>query len=143
MFDPSAHQNPLEAAIFNALTIAPRASEAIANLSHLYDAHSRRGAYALCAKIEVGKIFTDDDLDDIAVLLEPVNNTINQGWIEEIIPDEHCMSGSWINQRLTNETAELQHVSEPLRALHRALICVRNVRLAEHAALLMVRKLPK
>ena len=133
MLDPIPHQSPLEAAVIHALDIAPLAVEALGEVDHLFNSRLRRTAHALAANIEAGRFFFDRDLQDLALLLEPITAAIEHGWVTEIIADEHCVSGSWINHRSTNEADKLRRVAAPLMALQHALMQVHNVRLADQA----------
>ena len=133
MLDPIPHQSPLEAAVFHALDIAPLAVEALREVDHLFNSRLRRRAHALAANIEAGRFFFDRDLQDLTLLLEPISAAIERGWVTEIIADENCVSGSWINHRLTKEAEELRRVAAPLLALHHALMRVHNERLADQA----------
>jgi hypothetical protein len=133
MLDPISHQSPLEAAVFHALEIAPLAVEALGEMDRLFNSGLRRRSTALAANIEAGRFFYDRDLQDLTLLLEPITAAIERGWVTEIIADEHCMSGSWINHRLNSEAEELRRVAAPLMALHRALMRIHNVLLADKA----------
>lgn len=141
MLDLTSYQSPLEAAVYHALEIAPLAVEALGKVDHLFDATLRRRSAALAANIEAGRFFYDRDLQDLTLLLEPITAAIECGWVTEIIADENCMSGSWINHRLNNEAEELQRVAAPLMALHRALVQVHNVFLADQAIARMLQNL--
>ncbi|MCX8225730.1 MAG: hypothetical protein OTI35_06625, partial [Sulfitobacter sp.] len=127
MYNSSIDEKSLEVAIVHALELAPSAREALEELNHLYDARLRRRSYSLCANIDAMAMFRSSDLDDIAALLEPVTAAIDSGWVEEIIPDENYVNGSWINHRLTNEAVELRQTSAPLVALQSALVRVRQL----------------
>lgn len=131
MLDPTSLQSPLEAAVFHALDIAPLAVEAIGEVDHLFNSRLRRTAHALAANIEAGRFFFDRDLQDLTLLLEPITAAIKGGWVTEVIADEHCVSGGWINHRLTNEAEELRRLSAPLIALQCALMQVHNLLLAD------------
>lgn len=133
MLDLTAHQSPLEAAVYHALEIAPLALQAISKVDHLFDATLRRRSAAFAANIDAGKFFFDHDLQDLTFLLEPITAAIERGRVTEVISDEHCMSGSWINHRLNDEAEELRRVATPLMALHRALMRIHNVLLADQA----------
>tara|TARA_R110002020_G_scaffold67179_13_gene176613 strand:- start:6467 stop:6898 length:432 start_codon:yes stop_codon:yes gene_type:complete len=140
MLDPTSLQSPLEAAVFHALDIAPLAVEALGEVDHLLNSRLRRTAQALAANIEVGRFFFDRDLQDLALLLEPITAAIEHGWVTEIIADEHCVCGGWINHRLTKEAEELRQVTVPLMALQHALMQVHNVRLADQAIIRLLQK---
>ena len=129
MLDPTSLQSPLEAAVFHALDIAPLAVEALGEVDHLLNSRLRRTAQAL-----------DRDLQDLALLLEPITAAIEHGWVTEIIADEHCVCGGWINHRLTKEAEELRQVTVPLMALQHALMQVHNVRLADQAIIRLLQK---
>ena len=134
MYNSNNQEKSLEDAIVHALSVAPRAGRALGALNHLYDARLRRRSYSLCANLDAMAMFRSSDLDDLAALLEPVTAAIDKGWVEEIIPDENYVGGSWINHRLTNEAADLRQTSAPLVALQSALIRVRNLLHAEQTA---------
>ncbi len=134
MYNSNNDGKTLEVAIVHALELAPRAGKALGKLNHLYDARLRRRSYSLCASIDAMAMFRSSDLDDIAALLDPVTAAIDSGWVEEIIPDENYVSGSWINHRLTSEAAELRQTSAPLVALQSALIRVRHLLHADQTA---------
>ena len=124
----------LEAAIAEALHKAPAAAKALGKVGKDYDARQHRAAYSLGGRIDAGEIFADRDLDDLTALLKPIISEIEAGWVTEVIADEHCMSGSWFNHRLTDQAAELKEEIAPLVNLHHALTRVRNLRRAEHIA---------
>lgn len=140
MHNSKNDEKSLEDAIIHALELAPRAKEALNELNHLYDARLRRRSCGLCAKIDAMAMFRTSDLDDIAALLEPVTAAIDNGWVDEVIPDENYVNGSWISHRLTNEAAELRQASAPVLALQSALIRVRNLLRAEKMAALLLRE---
>ncbi|MEH6647888.1 hypothetical protein [Sulfitobacter sp.] len=114
-------------------TSPPLAVEALGEVDHLFNSRLRRRAHALAVNIEAGRFFYDSDLQDLTLLLEPITAAIERRWVTEIISGEHCMSGSWFNHRFTNEAEELRQISAPLLALHRALMQVHNVLLADQA----------
>lgn len=139
MYNSSIDEKSLEDAIVQALNLAPCAGEALGKLNHLYDARLRRRSYKLCVNIDAMAMFRASDLDDIAALLDPVTVAIDSGWVEEIIPDENYVNGSWINHRLTSEAAELRQTSAPLVALQSALIRVRHLLHADKTAACLLR----
>ncbi len=132
MYDSIAQQLlPIETAILEALNMVPSASKALDMLIDSLEPSGARIAYRFGSRLRAGEMFGDRDLYDLESLLQPVLAEIEAGWVSEVIADEHCPGGAWINKRLTNRAAELNRTVEPLVALQRCLQLIQNLRRAD------------
>ncbi len=132
MYDSIAQQLlPIEAAILEALNMVPSASKALDMLIDSLEPSGARIAYRFGSRLRAGEMFGDRDLNDLESLLQPVLAEIEAGWVSEVIADEHCPGGAWINKRLTGVAAELDSQVKPLVALMSSLRQIRNLKRAD------------
>ncbi|WP_170509156.1 hypothetical protein [Ruegeria arenilitoris] len=132
MYESAAQQLlPIEAAILEALNLVPSASTALDELIEILEPTGARIAYRFGSRLRAGEVFTDRDLEDLETLIKPVLAKIEQGWVSEVIPDEHCPKGAWINRRLTNEAAALERATAPLVTLAGLLQTIKDLKCAD------------
>lgn len=132
MFEEAARQMmPLEFAVFEALQKMQPARDALHQIPLRDDATRKAIARRLGRALNDRDLFSAPVADDLEQLLKPFVTEIKSGWVEEVIPDEHCPEGYWINNRLTNEAETLSVAIEPLNTLLRRLRRVEHVRQAE------------
>ncbi len=135
MYDSFAQQLlPIEAAILEALNMVPSASKALDMLIDNLEPSGARIAYRLGSRLRGGEMFGDRDLEDLESLLQPILAEIEGGWVSEVIADEHCPGGAWINWRLTGVAAELDRQIKPLVSLMGSLRQIRNLKRADQIA---------
>lgn len=121
----------LKTAILDVLALVPSCRTALSTLSPHFDAQQRRQSFQLSGKLDTGKIFHDQDLEELERLLAPLQREIADGERTEIISDEGHVAGGWIQTILIPEAQDLQKTCAPLVELRDALRKVRTLRRTE------------
>lgn len=135
MSEPNLDYDPIQAAVFQALSLAPGAHNAIDQLTdHWDDSQSAHAARRLAVQIAQEKIFSPRDLDALECVLLPLIEVVDAGRRNEFVSDEYHARGGYHTEGLAPEVRELDRKIQPLMALRTTLQTLGRLRRSEQIA---------
>ena len=135
MCEPNLDYDPLQAAVFKALTLASSAHNALDQLSGLWaDRHGANAARRLSVQIAQEKIFSARDLDALEQVLHPLMSVAEGGpRTDAYAPSQHS-DGRHLKQILRPGAQDLHNKIQPLMELSSTLLTLGRLRRSEQVA---------
>lgn len=135
MSEPNLDYDPIQAAVFQALSLAPSAHNALDQLSDYWeDSQSAHAARRLAVQIAQEKIFSARDLDALECVLLPLIEVVDSGRRTEFVSDEYHARGGYHTEGLAPEVRDLDRKIQPLMLLRGALLTLGRLRRSEQIA---------
>ncbi len=126
MCEPNLDYDPIQATVFQALTLASSAHNALDQLSGLWaDRHGANAARRLSVQIAQEKIFSARDLDALEQVLQPLMSVAEGG---------PRADGGPLDQMLRLGAQDLHNKIQPLFELRSALLTLGRLRRSEQIA---------
>ncbi|WP_270733109.1 hypothetical protein [Shimia sp. Alg240-R146] len=135
MCEPNLDYDPIQATVFQALTLASSAHNALDQLSEYWaDRHGANAARKLSAQIAQEKIFSARDLDALEQVLHPLMSVAEGGPRSDAhTPSQHA-DGGHLKQILRPGAQDLHNKIQPLMELRSALLTLGRLRRSEQIA---------
>ncbi|WP_050602637.1 hypothetical protein [Ruegeria sp. 6PALISEP08] len=128
--------DPIQSAIFQALSLAPSAHDALDQLVDCWtDIQSANAARRLAVRIAQEKIFSARDLDALECMLLPLIEVVDTGRRTEFISDENHVRGGYHIEELEPKARDLESKIQPLKSLLTTLQTLGRLRRSEQIAL--------
>ncbi|GAA6182640.1 hypothetical protein NBRC116594_40780 [Shimia sp. NS0008-38b] len=135
MSEPNLDYDPIQAAVFQALTLASSAHNALDQISGYWiDRRSADAARRLSARISQEKIFSALDLDALEQVLQPLTAVAEAGPHTDVPVSSRHTAGRPLKQILRPGVQDLHEKIQPLMELHRALLTLGRLRRSEQIA---------
>jgi len=135
MSEPNLDYDPIQAAVFQALTLASSAHNALDQLSEYWiDRRNEDAARRLSAQIAQEKIFSARDLDALEQVLLPLMAVAEPASLGDTHVSSRHTSGRPLDQILRPGAQDLSEKIQPLMQLRGALLTLGRLRRSEQIA---------